>query len=515
MVVEDEYYAREALIKMILEWDSNTEIIGKPQNGKEALDQIREKEPNIILSDIRMPKMDGLELCRYVKDNYEDIFLVLVSGYADFNYARSAIVIGVNDYLLKPVKKDALFTLLDNLKSRLIEREKRFREINRIKSRAESISRIQNLLSVLYGMKKPNEETLSFLFPFTELPGYRLLIAMNYIEENTLQPSLKDSFGEEYIENKCFIFHNMLSEDEWIAIIPTYSQLSQYIKNDDKDSHKRICQTLSLEKSFIIGISGLHESILSLPISYKEAKFALAFHLIQDDKFFIFHPQENADQTASLDKTMENALRTALYNQNAPLAKKIIRNFFLTQSEKGITSLHSVLVAYNRISNMLNDASVDKGDVWSTRLPVSPDISYFHTLEHLVDFMEERIEHLFSIQGTGKERGKTDDSTDAIIEDIKLYVRENYTSEISLDELARFRYFINTSYLSRVFKQKTGIGFNDFVTAVRMEKARLMVEERVFSTSDIARLVGYLNTSYFIQLFKKTYGETPGKLNTK
>ena len=119
LVVEDEYYTRKAIVKMMKEWGGSDVMVEDAESGSDALDNMENMKADIVFTDICMPEMDGHELCAKIKEKYPSTLFAVISGYSDFEYARKAMKLDIKDYVLKPVKKDNLFKLLDDLKQQL------------------------------------------------------------------------------------------------------------------------------------------------------------------------------------------------------------------------------------------------------------------------------------------------------------------------------------------------------------------------------------------------------------
>jgi two-component system response regulator YesN len=233
LIVEDEYYARKRLMKMVHEWDRNIIITDDVETGNEAIASILREAPDLVLTDIRMPEMDGLELSRYIMENHPTIFVAILSGYADFEFAQKAIRFNVKRYILKPLKKDDLHVCLNELMESW-EEKNREREQSTV-----MLNRIVDfrLASVIYELNHLDESLADLLKIRQEPKGYWIIVFKNYSPSPLSDQdvgSLKfhlESLLYSSSNREGYSFFNPVIQNEWIGIC--------FSANEEKYDEKR------------------------------------------------------------------------------------------------------------------------------------------------------------------------------------------------------------------------------------------------------------------------------------
>ena len=524
LIVDDEYYARKVLITMLSEWDPGILIVGEAQTGLEALECIKNEIPEVIFADIRMPELDGLELAKIVGEQYPSIFLVIISGYADFNYAQKALDYGVREYLLKPVKESELQKCLNKLKVELKLREDLKEEHEAIKKKILEKDKLimeARLNDAISNREDMDEGLISgLLHTGARMAGFYTFVvqADNVFDETAreyLRKKKEDCFGTGSI-----LFFNSRNNRECIVIITSGDM--------DLDSQTIISSIRSkfitfvnntAEKSrglAVAGVSDFHRALSELPRSYTEAKYAMNYRLIGGwMKTYEYNDVQNCTlYNLKFDAEAEKILSLNIKNINAGAAKEQIKKVFSCVKGNTGLSLNNIDDVCSRITILLNSILKDL----NTESMQNNTYPYFekHDLQEF-DSIDEILEGFFScIDGLcAAIAGKRRNVNLTLIDDIKNFISQNYSCEISLEDLAKNRYFVNYSYLSRLFKSETGVCFSRYLFEIRMRKAKKLIQEGRLNLSEIADMVGYNDLSHFIKYFKKYYGETPGQYKNK
>lgn len=505
LIVEDEYYSRKRLVKMVREWNSSVIVTGDVETGIEAVNSIRREQPDIVITDIRMPEMDGLELSRYVREHHPSVFIGIISGYADFEYAREAIKYQVKGYLLKPIKKDDLYELLDELKEKWEELNRERQQYNTMLEKLASLNQIWKLTSAIYERNRLNESPME-LFKLSQEPaGYWVIVFKIYShqEERDVE-SLKDLLKIEPTWDG-FIFINPMVKNEWIGICFTYSKEEGETFAGPSELTETMISHMRerFHDRFSIGVSRLHASIDLLSKGYREAKYALAQHLCCGAGRLYEYGNLKESNSLEWKEEMERKLQQELKAGKAGSVKSMIHTIFTKVQDDQLGSIRLLQHIYSRIDAII------RSEMDEQMIQEAPrkDINEFASLDQLVEELAGQVDRLCDRTSAAEVK---EEENQELINDLIAYVKENYACEISLEVLAKHRYYLNSSYLSRLFKSKTGQGFSDFLIACRMNKAKELIETNWFSISEISGLVGYTKPSYFIFMFKKYYGKTPG-----
>lgn len=500
MVVDDEYFARKAIVQTILDVHPEADLF-EAENGQEAWEFIQASPPNMIFCDIRMPLMDGLDLARLIHTHYPDVINVIISGYDDFAYAQRAIRYKVEHYLLKPADKEQIVALLDQFGKRAARAEEK---------------RVEQLLErCLYEEQDLSAELLA-ASPVTSYAVAVLrtgsgerdeLIA--WIRNGELSPS---SVNYVMIKDRPHADITVM----WLYAHGDKQECCRSALKQSKHFLRELISRFSSEKGvqLSIGLSGFRIETSKITEAYSEAKIALLHRLTMGEGQLYF--SEELTKKADL----ENTARTYLYHRVeewiAVLQQKAIRN---ETGEAGelIRSILSEAVqlqfpAYalqdlcakitatvNAVTEMANERS-GFGELYARQLDL-------HQFSSLKEIGEEFIRAIAAAAGCLAEcSGKRD-----VIEDIKHYIERHYDQKIQLEDMAKNVYFTDPTYLSRLFKKKTGMRFSQYLLTIRMQRAKSLLEsDTPLSVSEVAGAVGFNDYSYFIQMYRKVYGETPG-----
>ena len=503
IVADDEYYARKALVKILQESDPDIRILAEMESGQAVMDYLKNgtASAHIVVTDIRMPGADGLEVARYIYENCPQVYTILVSGYADFSYAQQAITYGVKDYLVKPVQKKKLQETILRIKREYQEKKqttfgiyppKIYEQMN-VKELTQSES-LRRLLPELN--EKINQ-------------GYPYLLYL--MQADSSQPEigreLLTFLGEEMRDSSCVPLY-FRANDEILLF-------SFLIEDSEEDAavvrlkymfHRVLAQFSGTNLS--AGVSLLHHSAEEMSRAYRECVCAINRRLLSGWNQ-LYRYSAKSDNQSILTPEVEETLFHTLKEENAEKATAIICRLFedpqLLRSTDSSTLYSLTLGILNVISKAYRsqehtESSNDTSLMFSQRY----DLYTFHHLEDLRNYLLRIIESLCTARHTGENA-----TGETIIHEILSYIERNYRSDLSLYELATEKYFMNPSYLSRLFKSVCGVPFSKYIIEVRMKKAKALLESSQLKVSDIAFHVGYNNPSHFINSFRKTFGVTP------
>ena len=505
LIVEDEYYTRKALVKMVKDWSEEAEITDDVENGRLAIESIEKQMPDVIITDIRMPVLDGLELCKYVKNKYPDLFLAIISGYAEFEYAHKAIVYNVRDYLLKPLNKENLFKMLDKCRSDLINLREKDLEHDLVRQNSDLLRASKAIDNILYGR---NSDVTGFreIFQLEREPAEFVagIIEAQVITEELLNAAIhmrsENAFPFYHSKNRIGIIYAFFEKTHESAIDEVAFNLK---KNISGLADKFSC-------SISAGISDKYHSLCELPAAFREAEQAMNYRLIHGwDKVYEYNKnKEKSPDTCIFNQEMLRSFRFYLESGEKEAAGLLARTAFLKFLDNTDLSVSCLQQLYLKIIAVINDLYSVLAE-WSpenSRYADIFEISSFHTMDDLIEYVSVNISNVCDgLQNMNP--GKRE----SIVDSLKNFVLENYNTDIVLEELAEKRYFLHVSYLSRIFKAAVGESFSKYLLRVRMEKAKKLIAEGNMKISDIAGFVGYNSASHFVQEFRKFYGMTPGE----
>lgn len=400
IVADDEYFARRAIVKMIRELSPEAEICLEAEAGREIMDFLEKNPADVIFTDIRMLDGDGLEVSEFVQRNYPDVSVVIISGYADFEYASAAIRYGVEDYLTKPVQKEKLLETLDRIRRKRKARKRMVEE--KVESRME-------------------------------LESIRYMNPEEVFAEVKVAESLIGTIREREIDDK----------DSWqmvsFQILERLTNWSRERLEEQKEYFRQHLERMKLWEYYF----------------YPKEEFLILAAPGQKNSGGGYLPAAVEKMLAALERD---------------------RRLHFTA---GISAVHQGLdaqtlaEAYRECCGAVN------------RRHLEPGRRVFLWEQDNSEPQEELVNRILA------------------------YVDENYQYEISLTQMANEVFFMNASYLSRVFKAGTGKNFSRYLIEYRMQRAARLLADRSLRISDVAQAVGYNDASYFIRTFKSFYRMTP------
>jgi two-component system response regulator YesN len=523
MIVDDEIGVRNS-IKAKIDWEAlGFRIILEASNGEAAL-QLLDKEPlpDVVISDIRMPQMDGIEFVRNCKERHPFLRIVVLSGYSDFEYMKAAIQLGVKDYLLKPVVRSELISLLSKLSDEL--KEDRHRTLEKQLDQIKNSQQLQILQEQLL-LQLVKDEWLSLSVIKERLQQLNLSnIAVEGLNAQFITAEMRIPQGrlEDWSERKDLMnlaFQMLCREtaERWEGIYPFYdvSHPSMMyfliildepkVQNDLADRYvnelrNNIKKYLRVES--VIGLGEPVKGLQRLKNGYTSSILAWSQSTTQQATFH--REMSLLELTHQFSPEMERKLVIAIENLDMKAFNKQVQSIFSLDQDYPMfvftfLSLRIILL-FNSIAKKfeIGDTSLQKY-LWNCQMTIRDYPSREQVLNQLHDLAQLVMDE---VKKTRFSNGQH------MVEAVRNYVEENFSYELTLSFLAEM-FHMNETYLSGLFKQRVGMTFSDYVTKLRLNKAELLLKEEELKLTDIAMLVGYSSSSYFSTAFKKFHGKSP------
>ena len=500
------------LIRLLGDWERlQIEIVAVCNDGEDALEKICKLRPDIVLTDIRMPGRDGLELIETVKKEGIDCSFIIISGYRQFDYARSAMQMEITDYLLKPIDKDQLNAALE----RICRRIDAHRIASENDNRAQRIilendhrSRVQLMQRLLEEGKKPlTAQQINEKYALELQDGqYQALLINSGLPELHREGQV---FGEKVIEAEKRLFSDVLN----LLSLPTQDGIYCVINYGDRDLEDirsairelyyeiKAFEDIYGELHLVIGVSESVQTAQQLPEALQQARAAERTRIFGESAEVVFArtlprmflPRED------LAEGELQALSAALES----LSEEQLKGVFLAMEKVlmrwGVEQTPMVWKLRDLILEQLQRFAHNSGR------PIEPE--QMEQLRMYSDRAQSRLilNNLLrdaALKTQRLVREAEEDRESLPVRKAKQFVQQRYSQAITLEEVAGYVGF-SPAYFSSIFKKHTDINFSDYLVWVRLEAAKELLRTTDHSVAEISAAVGYPDDKYFRKLFKK------------
>jgi two-component system response regulator YesN len=530
MIVDDEFYFREAL-KISLPWNGlGFDICGEAKNGKDALDKVGELKPDIIIVDINMPIMDGLEFVQYSREKGVSSKIIILTGHSEFNYARQAVQLGVHNYILKPVNEEELAQSLLEMK-KLIETEASVKiEFDTLKQQVnDSLPLLKDkfLNDLIQGNIIRNDNASDKKMEYLNINIHSKFYQTSIIEidyEENLDWNNEDrqlwKFAVSNITSEILsgylTFDICYDKDDRICIITGAEEggsehdIDQLLECKLESIREAVCKHFKF--TVTIGIGNVKNELFEIAASYKESMVALKNKLTLGKNRIITYGSVSDLEikvnlfTAEYRNRLLINMRTGEDNEVRSLISQIFGEIRRQNVRHEILSVFCIEMVSACLEFMAETGLGFKDVLDDNQLNIIEQIQ----LKRSIYEIEAWIQEIFLNASEAFKRNRSS-KTSRLIEKVKKYIEENcHDSEMGIDEIAKHLY-INYAYLCSVFKRDTGVTINEYLTEFRINRAKKLFDAGNVMVLDVAGRVGYADANYFGKCFKKYYGLAPSK----
>lgn len=503
MIVDDEVDILYGA-QMIIDWQElGFNLCGLCSSSQEALEVFRRYAPEIVITDIRMPDIDGLMLASLIKEERSETKVIILSGYDDFKYAKTAIKIGVCGYLLKPLDEIELTILLNQLKEEILLQQESVTWQESLVDHALS----HKLISRLFSNDTPEKKEIESL----GLYKVQLIIAkpdtpfiMGCIENTEFETIFKQL--SIFFRNETSLYYEQLLEETAVFVIEASEQLV---------ITKEKLMFAHINSSFSMVVSPVITDLTKLHTMYEHMRTALDIDILFEHPGGIY----------CYNSIPANTVKPPLYVFSFEKYKKLLSEAMLSANDEAIKKLFLRFLSELRENRAHISAEMarrfwDRLAIYSREILTQLYQADKEILEDF-DFGCDLMKHLPSMQAISEQLYSLISTAlhsvyevawknmSITIRQVMLYVRANACNDISLKQVAE-KFYLNHSYFSRIFREKTGTTFWSYVTDVRMEKAKEMLKNEYFSLNEVALKCGFKNVKRLHAVFKKHLGCTPG-----
>ena len=526
LLVDDEILVRDA-IRENINWEKlDCELVGDCQNGQEAAEFVKANPVDIVLTDICMPYMDGMELSHFLHDNYPDIVIVIFSGFGEFEYAKKAIQYDVSEYLLKPVTAMELTSVLANMKEKVDQRKQE-------KERLENLTKVSQdyrknaqmirskAIEALVTCSQDVQESVSQLRDLgIELNATQYRVAvfdidlysdmyqidMEKQQESALMAFVLFNISDEIVNQEnagiayqegnnrvCVLFYGDAVKNSGNTVMEICGEIQQKVK-----------EVIGMDVSICVGNRVKH--LEELIISYNNAFLALQYRYLLGGAMLLDLESQKLGMNISLHEQLQeltDALKSGRKESMDLVFSRMEEEIkgAMVEKSRACLYLHQIIRSVRTVYEMVESDSEKIQRKQDELLQKVAEQKTFQLAIGIVkEYAQQVMEELVNLNSSSGQR----QAVMAID-----YIQNNYMDpDLSLNSLCNYL-CISTSHFSTIFKEVTGETFMEVLIRTRMQKAKELLENTTLKNYEIAEKVGFSDPHYFGISFKKMTGKTP------
>ncbi len=503
ILVDDEKQITDGLSKMIRWPELGYEVVATARNGMEAIPLIKSIKPDLVVTDVRMPEMDGLKMLELVRRHIsQDVEFIILSGFSDFQYARKAMQFNVRSYILKPIDESELYGALLDIKAVLNDKE--IRANHRIRS-------------FLNGFLFCGEAETPEAFPDEEEQyGLRYVVVQRHELYESLSASGPDDWRPDLFQAVAGLFGDasmrfVLRQDRDRCHIVVGKSLLLRYDNDPRrlvhSLHEHLSAAAGIQTDILVGrhVSGsrdLHESVQSIyhcrnKMFYMQGPSVIFHEDICNEKF-----SKAYEDNGLVIKTI-SAFRKNDMDRLSACIVQMVEHFTKLQVVPEIALVH----LDSTMASVLQILSESQEDVRSAleQYAFFKRIQSRVSIHNLADLALQFCQACNSLSLAGKRIEHGD-----IVARVARYVEENYAQPLKINDIAD-RFYVNPAYLGQQFAKKRGFSLNHYINSVRIEKAKELLATTPRRVYEIAAMAGFDDPNYFSSKFLEYTGCTPSE----
>jgi two-component system response regulator YesN len=527
ILVDDEEEVRQGVLRKI-QWDEyGFQVIGEAENGKEALEIAEKVIPDVILTDIKMPFMDGLELAKVMKERYPTTKIIVLTGFDEFEYAHKAIKLNVTEYVLKPISASELIEVLVKVKREIDEEIAEKEDLDALREHyRKSIPILKekfltSLITSTIEKEEIEERALSYginlhgngfvtsvisidssvdslnggLHEEKELLKFAVLNIVDEILE-------KHSPGMAFLHNEQIVFVTVCKEsDREIIINGTLSILEEVRQTVNK----------FLKITVTIGVGNVCNNIVFINRSYENAVTALDYRIFMGSNrvIWIEDIEPKSLERIVFDEVKEHNLSSAIKLGTEEEIEKVIDSIFKELTDIKVAFKDYQIYLMEMLTTILKAArssGVDMDKLVGVNENIFADFYSLKDIQQLLNWFKK-----ISIQVMTHIVKDRNDTSTLLVQKAKKFVEDNYSEvDITINKVCEYLH-ISATYFSFIFKRETKTTFINYLTQVRMDAAKELLRVTSLKSFEIAEKVGYSEPNYFSYSFKKKFGLSPSE----
>ena len=524
LLVDDEADVLQAM-KRKIDWEAlGFCLAGTAENGQEALELAEQLHIDVVLTDIKMPYMDGLTLCRKLKENYRNMKVVIYSGFDDFEFAREAVHLEAEEYLLKPISAKDMTEVFTRIKGKLDQEFSEYRNLNKLSEyyrKSLPAMREQLMMGILEG-RISGDRIRSMMETYEmKLDASCYVVSILYPESGPGEDMGQNSqfmtlplkeMAQDYLRERVDFYSTLfLDQVIFVFMLHDKEEMDKVLYHLDQIC-KMSARVLQIPVTAAVGLAC--DQVEELRTSYQEAVNALEYHTILGGGQVIY--------IHDIEPSLKDSISPAEYDfQNLIHAVKVgdrketdaaIADFMNNIRKTSISPSQYQLLFMELLTELVKigrSYKLHTKQIFGEHSGSWQELYKYISIEDLEGWLQEvctNLRHTF--------RHERRDSTARLTEQAREYIEEHYReNDLSADSLCRYLN-VTAAYFSTIFKKEVGMSFVAYLTKIRLEHAVELLRTTEDKTYVIAEAVGYTEPNYFSYVFKKQYGISPSKYRT-
>ena len=490
LIVDDEKIERQG-ISFLIEMENGEYELFEASNGKEALKVLEKEQVDFLLTDIKMPQMDGLDLCKHIREREYDFPIIIFSGYSDFAFAQEAIRYGVSDYVLKPVDPEAFHETLQKVQKTVDFRKNQ--DLCRVKE--SNFLNQYFLQSYIYSGNPEIVKMAKDMLNVEEWDKWRcaILLETNDSMFDAAEETLSQLIRREL--HRSFFYLNLNSRQSLLLFPDVYCDYL-LIARQIYAILKR-----SYSSEFYLSVSRKFDGFTCLPAVLEELEQQM------EEKFY--HPDihvfSEGEEGKTLDKEVEDSRLMQKISED--ISRKDVKQLWYHfgclkekyQGNSQFSAMYTKFVFSNVIQELFQE------DQFRGEQKLEQEIERIYNCNTMAEILEVTAENIRRYEEF-IDRSMSDSRDEVAM--VKNYIYQHYDEDLSLEMLAE-KVYLSSGYLSYIFKKETGMNLNRFIRVLRMEKAKELLCSTNMKVAQISEAVGFANVSYFCRSFREYYGCSP------
>ncbi|MGN8647518.1 response regulator transcription factor [Gracilibacillus sp. HCP3S3_G5_1] len=497
IIADDERRTRQGIVTLI-DWKRlGFEVVATASDGYIAIKKYKQHQPDLIIIDIKMPKMSGIETIKNIREHDKVVKFLILSGYAEFQYAKQAIQYQVEGYLLKPLEEQELISYLKKINTDFVEKTR-----NKENKKHDQLQRYIN--SVI--QYKISSEVGDFFQEKLKWNYYAILLIKFYDKKQLDLADLAESI-KRYVKTEEGV---VFIKNGYVGILVKESHVGS---NTEKVYYPVYNYLKEQNLAFIAAVSDCVGQLESVADCYQQATSFLQESFFYEEQYLIT-PYSAMIKERSLDTSAEQVadyqekLLYAVEISDCNTFKQLVQNLIVLLAKSGFTEIEIKQQVTTLLTFINNKLIARHPEVQTEIMIMLSEIVSIQKSYTVKQLMSIAYEHLKAVSSVIDE-----DKSDLIVKRMIHFINKNYDQNIKLDTLAELLHY-HKAYLGKIFKETTGEYFKTYLDKVRIKNSKRLLLDG-FKVYEVAKMVGYTTPDYFHSKFKKYEGMSPSEYRKK